>query len=164
MGREVAPATMTKRWWKSSPRGAASIRRWVCSTEGKSTPLLESIIEDIEAVEKLVLERSGPSQNALLDQVQVLHKRVRRLERHDPPPDFCGPPAEVIPLRLVIERAIRDAVRLCDGDADRAAEGLEIGLATIYRKMKKYGMDVKEIRRSSERKEKRDAGEVQDLV
>lgn len=39
-----------------------------------------------------------------------------------------------------MEAEIRDAIRLCDGDKERAAKMLGISWRTIYRKLKQYGL------------------------
>ncbi len=47
---------------------------------------------------------------------------------------------DVIPFHEVEKRTILDAIRKCDGDISRAARGLGLSRATIYRKLEKYGV------------------------
>jgi DNA-binding NtrC family response regulator len=47
--------------------------------------------------------------------------------------------AVVLPLAEVEKRAIRDAIRQADGDKMRAAQLLDIGKTTLYRKLRQYG-------------------------
>lgn len=49
---------------------------------------------------------------------------------------------KIIPLDSLEEKAIRDAIKKCDGNLKLAAKLLEIGRATLYRKIKKYEIDV----------------------
>ena len=49
---------------------------------------------------------------------------------------------KVIPLRLVEQYAIESAIKKCMGDVLAAAKKLGIGQATLYRKVKKYGIKV----------------------
>jgi len=146
---------MTKRWWERGPRGARAIRTWIASPEGKSTPLLQVILADIESLELLLIEVAQQSPNELREKLRILEHRTKRFEKKLGPPDpLTGEaPAAIVPLHLVVGQAISNAVRLCDGDVEMAAAGLEIGQATIYRKMKKYGMDIRAIRRAAERRE-----------
>jgi transcriptional regulator of acetoin/glycerol metabolism len=46
---------------------------------------------------------------------------------------------EIVPLRQVKKAAILAAVKQLDGDLSLAAEKLEIGITTLYRKLKEYG-------------------------
>ncbi|WPC42875.1 sigma-54 interaction domain-containing protein [Clostridium sp. JS66] len=52
-------------------------------------------------------------------------------------------PREILPLEKVEERCIIDALKFCDGNAIKAAELLQIGKATIYRKINKYDINIK---------------------
>ena len=78
--------------------------------------------------------------------------RKARLEPEDLPEGICGslPPAAdhpVLPappsdsLEAYELEAIRNALKLCAGNRRRAAQILEIGEATLYRKLKKFGLD-----------------------
>lgn len=49
---------------------------------------------------------------------------------------------EILPLELVEEQCIRDALQYCKGNAIKAAELLKIGKATIYRKISKFNIDL----------------------
>lgn len=49
---------------------------------------------------------------------------------------------KIVPLDLVEENAIRDAIRKCNGNLQLTAKLLSIGRATLYRKIKKYNIDV----------------------
>lgn len=49
---------------------------------------------------------------------------------------------KIIPLDSLEEKAIRDAIKKCDGNLKLAAKLLDIGRATLYRKIKKYEIDV----------------------
>jgi len=157
-GGPSPPDPMTKRWWEDGPKGARSIKGWIASTEGKSTPLLQAIIGEIERLELLLIETAEQSPEVLSDKLRLLERRLRRLEGKGPQLPGGEPPAQIVPLHLMIGKHISDALNLCGGDVEMAAEALEIGQATIYRKMKKYGMDVKSIRRAA----RKEAGERSD--
>jgi DNA-binding NtrC family response regulator len=47
---------------------------------------------------------------------------------------------KILPLHLVEQYAIEGAIKRCRGDVITAAKKLEIGQATLYRKIKKYGI------------------------
>ena len=49
---------------------------------------------------------------------------------------------KIVPLDLVEENAIRDAIKKCNGNLQLTAKLLSIGRATLYRKIKKYHIDV----------------------
>ena len=49
---------------------------------------------------------------------------------------------KIIPLDLLEENAIRDAIKKCDGNLQLTSKLLSIGRATLYRKIKKYHIDV----------------------
>ncbi|AZV55709.1 AAA family ATPase [Clostridium sp. AWRP] len=49
---------------------------------------------------------------------------------------------EVLPLEVVEEQCIRNALQYCKGNVMKASELLQIGKATIYRKITKYGIDL----------------------
>jgi len=139
---------MIKKWWEDGPKGARSIKGWISTPEGKSTPLLQAIIADIERLEVLLIEVAEESPDQYRDRIRLLDKRVRRLEPRSEMP-ATPLPEQIVPLHLMIGKHISDALNLCGGDVEMAAQALEIGQATIYRKMKKYGMDVKSIRRAA---------------
>lgn len=47
---------------------------------------------------------------------------------------------KIVPLHLVEQYAIESAIKKCTGDIVEAAKKLEIGQATLYRKIKKYSV------------------------
>jgi transcriptional regulator of acetoin/glycerol metabolism len=47
---------------------------------------------------------------------------------------------KILPLRMVEQYAIESAIKRCMGDVLSAAKKLGIGQATLYRKIKKYGI------------------------
>ncbi|AGF55971.1 transcriptional regulator of acetoin/glycerol metabolism [Clostridium saccharoperbutylacetonicum] len=49
---------------------------------------------------------------------------------------------DIIPLSEIEEKAIRNAIMECNGNIQLAAKLLNIGRATLYRKLKSYGIDV----------------------
>lgn len=51
-------------------------------------------------------------------------------------------PKEIFPLEKVEEQCIKDALKYCNGNAIKAAELLEIGKATIYRKINKFNINL----------------------
>ena len=50
---------------------------------------------------------------------------------------------DLLPLAKVEELAIKGALKATGGNISRAAKVLGIGRATLYRKMRKYGIDYK---------------------
>ncbi len=57
-------------------------------------------------------------------------------------PGFDQNYQKIIPLRMVEQYAIENALRRCLGDVLTASKKLGIGQATLYRKIKKYGIKV----------------------
>lgn len=51
-------------------------------------------------------------------------------------------PKQVLPLEVIEEQCIRNALQYCEGNAMKASKLLQIGKATIYRKISKYGIDL----------------------
>ncbi|MEM8670076.1 MAG: sigma-54 dependent transcriptional regulator [Planctomycetota bacterium] len=51
----------------------------------------------------------------------------------------------IVPLETLEREAIANALRICNGSAYEAASRLGISAATIYRRIKLYGIDVKDI-------------------
>ncbi|NRY62439.1 sigma-54-dependent Fis family transcriptional regulator [Clostridium beijerinckii] len=49
---------------------------------------------------------------------------------------------KIVPLDVLEENAIRDAIKKCDGNLQLTSKLLSIGRATLYRKIKKYHIDV----------------------
>jgi DNA-binding NtrC family response regulator len=50
----------------------------------------------------------------------------------------------VVPLEQLEEIAVRNAIRICNGNSAMAAKKLGIGRATLYRMVKRYGMNTGE--------------------
>ncbi|GAA0077243.1 sigma-54-dependent Fis family transcriptional regulator [Clostridium sp. CTA-5] len=51
---------------------------------------------------------------------------------------------KIIPLDCLEKNAIKDAIKKCDGNLQMASKLLNIGRATLYRKIKKYNISVSE--------------------
>ena len=50
----------------------------------------------------------------------------------------------ILPIRELERRAIERALGLCSGNVSRAAQRLQIGQATLYRKLKKFGLQARQ--------------------
>ncbi|QDU32029.1 Regulatory protein LuxO [Poriferisphaera corsica] len=55
-------------------------------------------------------------------------------------PDHAKKPEDIVPIAELERRAIEHAIQLCQGSPGKAAKHLEISEATIYRKIKSYGL------------------------
>ncbi len=91
-----------------------------------------------------------------IERVVVLHDEVRVKPVHLPrfvqraegrlpaPPsgNLTDPYQKVIPLAQVEQYAIESTLAKCNGDVVLAAKKLQIGQATLYRKLKRYGIKV----------------------
>lgn len=55
-------------------------------------------------------------------------------------PSYAGPGQKIIPLELVEKYAIEAALEKCGGSVCEASKQLKIGQATLYRKIKQYGL------------------------
>ena len=60
----------------------------------------------------------------------------------DVPPDDARPTSDGKPFEVTEKRLIEEALRECGGNLTATAIRLQIGRATLYRKIKKYGIDV----------------------
>ena len=49
---------------------------------------------------------------------------------------------KIVPLDELEEKVIREAIKKCDGNLQLSAKLLKIGRATLYRKIKKYEINV----------------------
>lgn len=49
---------------------------------------------------------------------------------------------QILPLNVVERYAIEAALKLCTGNVSKAARSLKIGQATLYRKIKEYGIEM----------------------
>ncbi|MDP8246758.1 MAG: sigma-54 dependent transcriptional regulator [Candidatus Tritonobacter lacicola] len=79
----------------------------------------------------------------LNDGAEITEKMLPgKMARQEGTAEFSGVPAkkEIIPLSIMEKDMIRKAVDICNGDLKEAAGRLGIGQATIYRKIKKYGL------------------------
>jgi transcriptional regulator of acetoin/glycerol metabolism len=57
--------------------------------------------------------------------------------------------AKIRPLWEIEKQAILEVLEICKGDVIEAARCLEVGQATIYKKLKKWNVDVKKYRYQS---------------
>ncbi|MDO8462195.1 MAG: sigma-54 dependent transcriptional regulator [Deltaproteobacteria bacterium] len=73
---------------------------------------------------------------------RFIHQGEKKVGFETSTPSFNDPFQKVLPLSLVERYAIQSAVTLCGGDIHAAARKLEVGQATLYRKLKKYGVVV----------------------
>src|SRR6266567_403342 len=46
---------------------------------------------------------------------------------------------EIVPMEEIEKREVIRAIRLCGGDADKAAKALKMGRTTVYHKLKQWG-------------------------
>jgi len=54
--------------------------------------------------------------------------------------EMPGDPSEILPFTVIEKKAIAHAIRCCQGNVSLAAKKLGLGQATLYRKIKKYGI------------------------
>ncbi|HID94279.1 MAG TPA: hypothetical protein EYP60_09325 [bacterium (Candidatus Stahlbacteria)] len=52
---------------------------------------------------------------------------------------------KIIPLEEVEKRILAHALKLSKGNISKAARGLHIGRATLYRKIRRYGLMKREL-------------------
>ena len=70
----------------------------------------------------------------------MLPRSVRTAQPYDGTDEFGRDPDVILPFKEVERREIIRALRICGGNVSKAAERLGIGQATMYRKIKKYGV------------------------
>ena len=93
-------------------------------------------IRELEnVIERIVVLYDGPTVTARMLPPEVLDAAPRAdLDRHDRGLD------EILPFVEIERREIVRALRICEGNVSHAAERLGIGQATLYRKIKKFGL------------------------
>lgn len=94
----------------------------------------------------------------VIERVVVLNNDTQVKLKHLPPniqeakqskkdqpsaPSYISSSQKIIPLELVEKYAIESALDKCDGNVGIAAKQLKIGQATLYRKIKQYGLRTK---------------------
>lgn len=94
----------------------------------------------------------------MIERVVVLNNDSRVKAKHLPPviqdagkgrkmrmvvPSISGDGQKIIPLELVEKYAIESALDKCNGKIGDAAKKLKVGQATLYRKLRQYGLRVK---------------------
>ena len=52
----------------------------------------------------------------------------------------------ILPIKEIEKRAIQRALSICRGNVSQAARRLQIGQATLYRKLKKYDLSSQQLR------------------
>jgi transcriptional regulator with PAS, ATPase and Fis domain len=101
---------------------------------------LENVIERI-----VVLNNASQVTGRMLPQNVLQGASAAR--EGDPSEQAPGPDV-ILPFEEVEKREIARALRICGWNVARAAERLELGQATLYRKIKKYGIRL--LRKSRE--------------
>ena len=86
-------------------------------------------------IERIVVLHDGPVVTARMLPQEVL--------RAAPGVELARDPDEILPFTEIERREIVRALRICEGNVSRAAERLQIGQATLYRKVKKYGLQLR---------------------
>ncbi|MEN8149762.1 MAG: helix-turn-helix domain-containing protein, partial [Planctomycetota bacterium] len=54
--------------------------------------------------------------------------------------DALGEEGVILPMQEIEKRAIQRALSICRGNVSQASRRLQIGQATLYRKIKKYSL------------------------
>jgi transcriptional regulator of acetoin/glycerol metabolism len=72
---------------------------------------------------------------------QSLHQgRTTYSERRGGGEEEMGAEGVILPMQEVERRAIERALSICRGNVSQAARRLQIGQATLYRKIKKFNL------------------------
>ena len=93
----------------------------------------------------------------MLDRLGELESRINLLMQKNVVDGSLKLPGQVVPMSEVERVAILHALDCCGLNATLAAQMLEIGPATMYRKLREYGISLKELgaQRRKERRERR---------
>lgn len=92
------------------------------------------------------VERAVVLHNDTKIKLQYLPTHIQKLQQQEPRIDAfstdetVSPDGKVLPLILVERYAIEAALKACTGNVAMAAKRLRIGQATLYRKIKQYGI------------------------
>jgi DNA-binding NtrC family response regulator len=95
-------------------------------------------------IERIVVLYEGPSVT-----LHMLPQDVLDAPPADDASDDGRAPDEILPFTEIERREIVRALRICEGNVSHAAERLGIGQATLYRKIKKYGLRPRRRSRAS---------------
>lgn len=71
---------------------------------------------------------------------RFVQRAERKLSAVDTTQSSLDPYQKIVPLALVEQNAIESTMAKCNGDVVLAAKKLQIGQATLYRKLKRYGI------------------------
>ncbi len=89
-------------------------------------------------IERIVVLNNASQINARMLPAGVLAGAAAA--REGDPSELAPAPDVILPFTEVEKREIARALRLCGWNVAKAAERLELGQATLYRKIKKYGI------------------------
>lgn len=80
-------------------------------------------------------------QSQVVEQVDAADESSPQVDGSAPECDSAPDPMEIIPLEELEREAIRRALQICKGSAYEAADKLGISVATMYRRIKRYGLE-----------------------
>ncbi len=89
-------------------------------------------------IERIVVLHNAPQVSSRMLPPNVLQGAANA--REGDPSELTPGPDVILPFTEVEKREIARALRICGWNVARAAERLELGQATLYRKIKKYGI------------------------
>jgi two-component system repressor protein LuxO len=91
-------------------------------------------------IERIVVLNSGSQVTEQMLPPAMLTSRPGRRVPDSGNARIIGAGDTILPMRELERRAIARALDICDGNVARASRELELGQATLYRKIKKYGL------------------------
>jgi len=95
-------------------------------------------------IERIVVLNNDSSVKLKHLPAKIQEAKPERKGRGVPTTSFAASDGQkIIPLELVEKYAIETALDKCDGNVSEAARQLKIGQATLYRKIKQYGLRTK---------------------
>ena len=148
-------ATSSRSWRATSSR--ALLRRSTAGSSPRSTAEVAAPAStrydwpgNVRELEN-VIERIVVLNNASQVAPSMLPQNIREgrsMARGGDPSEAPRDPDVILPFTEVEKREIGRALRICGWNVAKAAESLELGQATLYRKIKKY--NIRLLRKSRE--------------
>lgn len=114
----------------------------------KSYPWPGNIRELENCIQQSVVLHSGEvlERYMLPQPIQAIEPRdlPSSIEGEEPPAVPISRPSKILPISEYEKKAIEHALELTLGNVGEAAEGLQMSQATLYRKIREFGLNIKE--------------------
>jgi len=98
------------------------------------------------AIERIVVLYTGSQVTEEMLPAAILDGSPQEVEKSSIDSMDLGEDGVILPIKEIEKRAIQRALSICRGNVSQAARRLQIGQATLYRKLKKYDLSSQHLR------------------